>query len=266
MSSTRCSINISLLSSSAKLALARRHNLPHLNGKLVACTQPQRVAAISVATRVAEEMDANANVVSLGKEVGYSIPFEDMIEPGTTFLKYLTDDMLLQEAVADPNLQRYSTIIVDEAHERTLATDILIGLLKMVLKRRPDLKLIIMSATLDDAKFRKYISLGRQKAPLFTLPSRAFPVEIFYTREPEPDYLEAAILTVLMVHRVEDPGDILLFLTEEEEIQEACKKIASEADELINQDPDNIGPLVSSSGFLIPLLLHDDQAVHRDVK
>ncbi|KAF8922306.1 P-loop containing nucleoside triphosphate hydrolase protein [Mucidula mucida] len=135
---------------------------------MVACTQPRRVAAMSVAKRVADEMD-----VQLGKHVGYSIRFEDMTEPGTTFIKYMTDGMLLHEAMNDPNLERYSTIILDEAHERTLATDILMGLLKDVSKRRPDLKLIIMSATLDAVKFQKYFSLGAgAPAPLFKVPGR----------------------------------------------------------------------------------------------
>ena len=102
-------------------------DLPMLRGKMVACTQPRRVAAMSVAKRVADEMD-----VQLGKQVGYSIRFEDMTEPGTTFLKYATDGMLLREAMNDPELSRYSTVILDEAHERTLATDILMGLLKEV--------------------------------------------------------------------------------------------------------------------------------------
>jgi pre-mRNA-splicing factor ATP-dependent RNA helicase DHX15/PRP43 len=102
-------------------------DLPNQRGKMVACTQPRRVAAMSVAKRVADEMD-----VQLGKQVGYSIRFEDMTEPGTTFLKYMTDGMLLREAMNDPKLERYSTIILDEAHERTLATDILMGLLKDV--------------------------------------------------------------------------------------------------------------------------------------
>ncbi|KAG7093997.1 DEAH-box ATP-dependent RNA helicase prp43, variant 2 [Marasmius oreades] len=215
-------------------------DLPHTKGKLVACTQPRRVAAMSVARRVAEEMD-----VELGREVGYSIRFEDMTEPGKTFLKYMTDGMLLREAMNDPNLERYSTIILDEAHERTLATDVLMGLLKDIAKRRADLKIIIMSATLDALKFQKYFGLTQDSAaPLFKVPGRTHPVEVFYTQEPEPDYVEAAIRTVLMIHRAEDPGDILVFLTGEEEIEDACKKIKLEADDLVNQDPDSVGPLV----------------------
>ncbi|KAL4244554.1 P-loop containing nucleoside triphosphate hydrolase, partial [Abortiporus biennis] len=113
-------------------------DLPHTKGKLVACTHPRRVAAMLVAKRVADEMD-----VPLGKQVGYSIRFEDMTEPGTTFLKYMTDGMLLREAMNDPNLTRYSTIILDEAHERTVDIDILMGILKMLARRRADLKIII---------------------------------------------------------------------------------------------------------------------------
>ncbi|KAG6373562.1 P-loop containing nucleoside triphosphate hydrolase protein [Boletus reticuloceps] len=215
-------------------------DLPHTKGKIVACTQPRRVAAMSVAKRVADELD-----VQLGRQVGYSIRFEDMTEPGTTFLKYMTDGMLLREAMNDPNLNRYSTIILDEAHERTLATDILMGLLKALAKTRPDLKIIIMSATLDALKFQKYFGIkDSSPAPLFKVPGRTHPVEVFYTQEPEPDYVEAAIRTVLMIHRAEDPGDILLFLTGEEEIEDACRKIKGEADELANQDPESVGPLI----------------------
>ena len=233
-------------------------DLPHTRGKLVACTQPRRVAAMSVAKRVADEMDgAWAHIrtflssltcfwpypVELGRQVGYSIRFEDMTEPGTTFLKYMTDGMLLREAMNDPNLERYSTIILDEAHERTLATDILMGLLKALARKRSDLKIIVMSATLDAVKFQKYFGLrSKQMAPLFKVLGRTHPVEVFYTQDPEPDYVEAAIRTVLMIHRAEDPGDILLFLTGEEEIEESCRKIKIEVDELSGSDP-SVGPL-----------------------
>ncbi|KAK3203692.1 hypothetical protein GRF29_106g327236 [Pseudopithomyces chartarum] len=207
-------------------------DLPHQNAQMVACTQPRRVAAMSVAQRVAEEMD-----VELGEEVGYSIRFEDKTGPNT-MLKYMTDGMLLREAMHDNNLTRYSTIILDEAHERTLATDILMGLLKEVVLRRKDLKLIIMSATLDATKFQKYF----HNAPLLAVPGRTHPVEIFYTPAPERDYVEAALRTVLQIHATEDEGDILLFLTGEEEIEDACRKITLEAQDLVREDA--AGPLV----------------------
>ncbi|KAL9096858.1 MAG: hypothetical protein Q9165_000822 [Trypethelium subeluteriae] len=204
---------------------------PHLHRKMVACTQPRRVAAMSVAQRVATEMD-----VTLGEEVGYSIRFEDKTSP-STMLKYMTDGMLLREAMNDHNLSRYSTIILDEAHERTLATDILMGLLKEIAQRRPDLKIVIMSATLDAEKFQTYFN----GAPLLTVPGRTHPVEVFYTPEPEKDYLEAAIRTVLQIHATEPEGDILLFLTGEEEIEDACRKIDLEVGELVREA--DAGPL-----------------------
>lgn len=206
-------------------------DLPQTQGKMVACTQPRRVAAMSVAQRVAAEMD-----VKLGEEVGYSIRFEDMTSQ-KTIMKYMTDGMLLREAMNDHNLTRYSTIILDEAHERTMATDILMGLLKEVVARRPDLKIIIMSATLDAQKFQRYF----MDAPLLAVPGRTHPVEVFYTPEPEQDYVEAAIRTVLQIHATEDEGDILVFLTGEEEIEDACRKISLEADEMTREA--DSGPL-----------------------
>ncbi|XP_062572241.1 putative pre-mRNA-splicing factor ATP-dependent RNA helicase PRP1 [Saccostrea cucullata] len=191
--------------------------------KGVACTQPRRVAAMSVAQRVSEEMD-----VGLGQEVGYSIRFEDCTS-SKTLLKYMTDGMLLREAMSDPLLEAYGIVMLDEAHERTLATDILMGLLKEVAKQRSDLKIIVMSATLDAGKFQNYFD----NAPLMTVPGRTHPVEIFYTPEAERDYLEAAIRTVIQIHMCEEgPGDILMFLTGQEEIDEACKRLQREIDNL----------------------------------
>jgi len=180
---------------------------------MIGCTQPRRVAAMSVAKRVAEEVGCK-----LGAEVGYWIRFEDVTSPETR-IKYMTDGMLQREILVDPQLSRYSVIMLDEAHERTIATDVLFALLKKAMKRRPDLKVIATSATLDADKFSSYFN----ECPIFTIPGRTFPVEILYSKEPESDYLDAAITTTLEVHLTEPPGDILVFLTGQEEIDTACE-------------------------------------------
>ncbi|XP_043805507.1 pre-mRNA-splicing factor ATP-dependent RNA helicase DEAH1 isoform X2 [Manihot esculenta] len=177
----------------------------------VGCTQPRRVAAMSVAARVSQEMG-----VKLGHEVGYSIRFEDCTSE-KTLLKYMTDGMLLREFLGEPDLASYSVVMVDEAHERTLSTDILFGLVKDIARFRPELKLLISSATLDAAKFSDYFD----SAPIFKIPGRRFPVEIHYTKAPEADYLDAAIVTVLQIHVTQSPGDILVFFTGQEEIETA---------------------------------------------
>ena len=187
--------------------------------KCVACTQPRRVAAMSIAQRVADEMD-----VQLGEEVGYSIRFEDTTGPNT-LLKFMTDGMLLREAMSDPFLERMSVIVLDEAHERTLSTDVLMGLLKELLQQRKDLKCVVMSATLDAEKFQTYF----EGAPLLRVPGRTFPVEIFYTPEPERDYVEAAVRTAAQIHACESAGDILVFLTGEIEIEDVCQRLRNEA-------------------------------------
>jgi ATP-dependent RNA helicase DHX8/PRP22 len=183
------------------------------NSGIIGCTQPRRVAAISVAKRVAEEVGC-----ILGEEVGYSIRFEDRTSPATK-IKYMTDGMLQREILQDPELKRYSVIMLDEAHERTIATDVLFALLKKALKVRSDLKVIVTSATLNADKFSSYFN----NAPIFTIPGRTYPVEILYSREPESDYLDAALVTVMQIHLTEPAGDILLFLTGQEEIDTSCE-------------------------------------------
>ena len=197
---------------------------------IVGCTQPRRVAAISVAKRVAEEYGCR-----LGEEVGYNIRFDDCTSKQTR-IKYMTDGMLMREYLMDNNLSRYSAIMLDEAHERTIHTDVLFGLLKRLLRRRKDLHLIVTSATLNAEKFSSYFF----SCPIFTIPGRTFPVEVMYTKEPESDYLEASLTTVMQIHLTEPPGDILLFLTGQEEIDTACETLYNRMKQLDRDIPELI--------------------------
>ncbi|GAB4816131.1 hypothetical protein N2152v2_003177 [Parachlorella kessleri] len=196
--------------------------------KAIACTQPRRVAAMTVAQRVAEEMG-----VQLGQEVGYSIRFEDCSSPATR-IKYLTDGMLLREALLDPLLRNYKVVILDEAHERTVHTDVLFGLLKGVLaKRKDDFRLVVMSATLDVAAFCRYFN-GAKAA---YVQGRQFPVDVLYTATPEDSYVDAAITASLQIHCDEaEGGDILVFLTGQEEI-ESCERLIRERAAQLPPDP-----------------------------
>ncbi|GMH44162.1 hypothetical protein BSKO_12096 [Bryopsis sp. KO-2023] len=208
----------------------------------IACTQPRRVAAITIAQRVAEEMGSK-----VGNEVGYSVRFDDKSNSNTK-IKYLTDGMLVQEALRDPDLRRYKVVVVDEAHERSLQTDVLLGMVKAIHQRRGgDLKLIIMSATLDAGKFSTFFEGAR---PVY-IPGRQHPVEIFYTPQPEDSYLDAALRSTLQIHVDEGPGDILVFLTGQEEIESLSRLLkdafsqlkrnhdAMEGSEMENNDDDD---------------------------
>jgi pre-mRNA-splicing factor ATP-dependent RNA helicase DHX16 len=197
---------------------------------MVGCTQPRRVAAMSVAARVAEEM-----ACKLGNEVGYSVRFEDATSEKTV-IKYMTDGMLLREFMTDPSLSTYSVLIIDEAHERTLNTDVLFGLVKDIARFRPDFKLLISSATMDAQKFSEYFD----DAPIFNVPGRKFPVDIHYTPQPEANYLHAAVTTIFQIHTTQPRGDILVFLTGQDEIdaaaenlQETCRKLGDKVAEMI---------------------------------
>lgn len=184
---------------------------------------------MSVAARVAQEMN-----VRLGHEVGYSIRFENCTSP-KTIIQYMTDGMLLREILTQPDLASYSCMVIDEAHERTLHTDILFGLVKDIVRFRPDLKLIISSATLDAEKFSKYFD----DASIFMIPGRMFPVDIYYTKAPEADYVDACVVTVLQIH-VSQPlnGDVLVFLTGQEEIETAAEVLTLRARNLGSRIPE----------------------------
>ena len=182
---------------------------------MIGCTQPRRVAATSVAKRVSEEMG-----VSLGGLVGYAIRFDDCTTDETK-IKYLTDGILLRESLADPDLDKYSCVIMDEAHERALNTDVLMGLLKKVLTRRRDLKLIITSATMNAKRFSKFFG----GAPEFTIPGRTFPVDVQYHRTPCEDYVDSAVQQVIKIHVSQPAGDILVFMTGQEDIEITCELV-----------------------------------------
>ncbi|KAK0387458.1 hypothetical protein NLU13_5770 [Sarocladium strictum] len=207
------------------------HEAGYTKGGLkVGCTQPRRVAAMSVAARVADEVG-----VKLGQEVGYSIRFEDNTSD-KTILKYMTDGMLLREFMTEPDLAGYSALMIDEAHERTVHTDILLALIKDLARERKDLKLLISSATMNADKFAKYFD----DAPIFNIPGRRYPVDIYYTPAPEANYLAAAITTTFQIHTTQPKGDILIFLTGQDEIEaaeleisETAKKLGSRIKELV---------------------------------
>ena len=187
----------------------------------IVCTQPRRVAAMSIAKRVSQEME-----VELGEQVGYTVRFDDKTSKNT-LIKYVTDGLLLKEATTEHTLKKYQIIIIDEAHERTLSTDILFGFLKELMEKRKELKLIIMSATFDIEKFQNYFD-----APLAIIKGRTYPVDIIYLSSPTDDYVDCAVKKVIQIHKEEKPGDILLFLTGEEEIESACQQIREGIEEL----------------------------------
>jgi len=197
-------------------------------GRVVACTQPRRVAAVSIAARVAEEKDWE-----LGKEVGYSIQFDDRCDPVRTRIKYLTDGMLLRQMLLDPLLVSYSCIMLDEAHERNIHTDIVVGLLKKVQRRRKDLKLIISSATLDARQFFSFYNrvdkkTNKNSAVILGIPGRVYPVHLQYLSEPCSDYVRKSAETILDIHRSLPKGDILAFLTGQQEIETVISYIHEE--------------------------------------
>ncbi|KAG9190053.1 pre-mRNA-splicing factor ATP-dependent RNA helicase DHX16 [Alternaria panax] len=192
------------------------------NGR-IGCTQPRRVAAMSVAKRVAEEAG-----VRLGKEVGYQVRFEEKFDANSTEIVYLTDGLLLKQALTSPLLEEYSVIVLDEAHERTIATDVLMVLTREITRCRPDFRLVIASATLNAQFFSEYFD----QAPILSCPGRSFKITKLFTESPEANYLSAAITTFWQVHASQPPGDVLIFLTGEEEIVQAAESIEATAKKL----------------------------------
>ena len=209
--------------------------------------------------RVADEVGCK-----VGAEVGYSIRFEDVTSAATR-IKFLTDGLLLREALVDPLLSRYSIIMVDEAHERSLSTDVLLGILKKIRRKRPELRIIISSATLQAEDLLKFFmadadaqakpatsdaltldeliaqkggdtgnhdaenEMGGDTGRIINLEGRMYPVDVLYLESPAEDYVEKAIETVFDIHTKEPDGDILVFLTGREEIDSAVQAISERA-------------------------------------
>lgn len=225
------------------------------DGKLIGVTQPRRVAATTVALRVAEELGCE-----IGKEVGYSIRFEDLTSPSTR-IKFLTDGLLIREALVDPLLTRYSVIMVDEAHERSISTDILLGLLKKIRKRRTDLRIIISSATLQAEEFLRFFThsgddksqpaneeVKEEIGSIISFEGRTNPIDILYLDTPAENYLEKTIDVILSIHEQEGAGDILVFLTGREEIEQAVQAI-SERSATTNSPSTGLQPLPLYAGL-----------------
>ncbi|EGG23848.1 DEAD/DEAH box helicase [Cavenderia fasciculata] len=206
-------------------------------GRCIAVTQPRRVAATSVAVRVAEEMGES----TVGGKVGYTIRFDDQTT-NTTAIKYMTDGMLLREMMVDPLLSRYPVVMIDEAHERSLSTDLVIGLLKKVMVRRPDLRVIVSSATLDAEDFCNYFNLNKDSndktkdtCAILSIEGRNYPVDLHYLEEPTANYVDTTVKTIVDIHLTQTPGDVLVFLTGQDEIETVRRQLIDR----LSDDPTN---------------------------
>ncbi|MCV2349014.1 ATP-dependent RNA helicase HrpA [Paucibacter sp. Y2R2-4] len=203
-----------------KIALALGRGRAN-TGKLIGHTQPRRIAASSVAKRIADELKT-----PLGEIVGYKVRFQDRLQPGAS-VKLMTDGILLAETQTDPLLKAYDTIIIDEAHERSLNIDFLLGYLRQILPRRPDLKIIVTSATIDADRFAKHFESIKGPAPVLMVSGRTFPVEQRYRPfEESREYdLNNAICDAVDELWREGGGDVLVFLPGEREIREAAEAL-----------------------------------------
>ncbi|KAG5372845.1 putative ATP-dependent RNA helicase DHR2 [Yarrowia sp. C11] len=217
----------------------------------IAITQPRRVAAISLAKRVSEEYGC-----TLGKEVGYTVRFQNSSGPSTK-IKYLTDGMLLRELMLDNDLNKYSTIILDEAHERTVLTDLLLGFLKNLVQKRDNLRVVVMSATLDAERFANFFD----GCPILLVEGKQYPVERFYLPSGADDIVDTVCQSVVQLNSSELSGDILVFLAGQEEIDKCVDVINEVADKVSKKVP-----------LMIPLPLYaslspvKQQAVFKPVK
>lgn len=238
-----------------------------LGASKIAITQPRRVAATSIALRVSEEVGCH-----LGDEVGYSVRFDTKFGDSTS-IKFITDGMLLREAIGDPLLLKYGCIVLDEVHERTSRTDVLLGLLKHMqsvrlsaatgiatkeklkmggkeispnkIKEAGQLKLVIMSATLDAKKFQTFFSSDDYLPPVLYIQGRLHPIKLLYTVDPQPDYFDSALRTVVQIHTEKKKygdGDILVFLSGQDEI-ESMKQLLEDVSGALTKEHDSLWPV-----------------------
>ncbi|RLV96472.1 putative ATP-dependent RNA helicase DHR2 [Spathaspora sp. JA1] len=223
--------------------------LMNVSSKMIGVTQPRRVAAASLASRVSEEYGCK-----LGNDVGYQVRFTNMTSTRTK-LKYLTDGMLLREIMLDNKLQKYSIIILDEAHERTILTDLIMGFLKSLLLsgERPDLKVVIMSATLNAELFSKFFN----NSPVLFIEGKMYPVSQHYLDDEDTsDIVDTMIRTIIQVNLTEpEGGDILCFLSGQEEIDNCVKVLTDLAPQLPKQAP-----------LIVPLPLYAALSPHQQSK
>ena len=202
-----------------KIALELGRGLGAGGRGLIGHTQPRRIAASSVAKRIAQELDS-----PLGEVVGYKVRFQDRLQPGAS-VKLMTDGILLAETQTDPLLRAYDTLIIDEAHERSLNIDFLLGYLRQLLPRRPDLKIVVTSATIDAGRFARHFASPKGDAPVIQVSGRLFPVELRWRpfEESRDHDLNSAIADAVdELWRGGAAGDILVFLPGEREIREAA--------------------------------------------
>ena len=220
--------------------------------KMIGVTQPRKVAACSLAARVAEEVGCD-----LGDVVGYNVRFDEKWRLGKTHIKYMTEGILIREMMSDPLLEKYSVIMLDEAHERTVNTDILMGLLKRILKKRPDFKLIVSSATLEAESLMKFFDLKKKRSStrsshgdqddhekrrhtsnILCVEGRTHPIDVLYIKNPVANYIKGCVDAVIAIHESERSGDVLVFLTGQDEVEEAVSMLLDYSKSLSSRSND----------------------------
>ncbi|XP_038217051.1 probable ATP-dependent RNA helicase DHX35 [Zerene cesonia] len=241
----------------------------HEVGHKVCVTQPRITAAVTLATRVAEERGERG--VRLGEEVGYAagMTAERTVDTGIVFM---TEGVLLREMFASPLLMQYTCIVLDEVHERSQMTDVLLGLLKKIAKKRKNLKIVISSATMDGEFFKRFFESRdahgqTDTSVVMSVPGRTYPIEVFYISEPVADYVKATVDTIIKIHENEPFGDVLAFLTSQEEILSALEtlQIYAEANNEKNKHRKSFASGIHAADLSI-LPMYGSLPLHKQIK